>query len=246
MIPSDQQSNKKKLLNILKEINIHSKKRILILLDSDRTIYEPDTSRILNEFAKIDINEIKKGFQNGYTYQGFYNMAMIYSNINAENYLEHCKTVAQRIELYDGVKDFIHEVKKYADIIFVTSGIKNILENILKRNNLEKIPIIGGIHNIFDEYIVGRNEKGFICEYFKSKNKEIYAFGDTDVDTLMLQKADHATIVVNHRKNWDLIPHIKNHPDLYQISYNNFYHPNIKKTSFKLFYKVIEFKEGMA
>ncbi len=58
------------------------------------------------------------------------------------------------------------------------------------------------------------------------------AFGDSDVDSLMLQRADHAVIVVNHRNNEDLMPNIKGHPSLYQISFKHFYHNNIRETDY--------------
>ena len=233
MIPLNEQSNRKVLLKKLNQLNCKPKEGIIIILDADRTLYEEDTSRILNEYADIEINEIKQGFNDGYIYQGFYNMSKIYSRINKKDYLMYCELIANQIKLYDGVKEFIHNMINNTNIFIVSSGIKKILEIIMQKNNLEEIPIIGGIHKDFDDYIIGRNEKGFICEHLKSFNGEVFAFGDTDVDSLMLQKADHAIIVVNHRKNWDLLPKIRKHPSLYQISFNNYFHPKIRHISYK-------------
>ncbi|MHA1427457.1 MAG: HAD family hydrolase [Candidatus Helarchaeota archaeon] len=244
MISSDDQINHKILLKNLKKLSYHPEKAIIILLDADRTLYEADPSRLLNKYADIDLNEIKQGFKDGYIYRGFYNMAKIYSQIDKADYLAYCESIANQIRLYDGVKEFIRNMVNEANIFVISSGIKRILELILEKNDLGDIPIIGGIHKDFDEYIIGRNEKGFICDHFKLLNGTIFAFGDTDVDTLMLQRADHAIIVVNHRNNWDLFPKIQNHPSLYQISFKNYIHPKIKQITFKnctyLFKKLIE------
>ncbi|MHA1758142.1 MAG: HAD family hydrolase [Promethearchaeota archaeon] len=233
MISSDEQTNRDILIKNLKKLNHKLKHDAFILLDADRTIYEVDSSRILNKHAGIRIDEIKRCFVNGYDYHSFYKMAKIYSKIKKDEFLRYCKSIASNINLYDGVKEFIQSMVNVAEIIIVSSGIKQILEFILQKNDLHEIPIIGGIHKDLDDYIIGRNEKGFICKYFKSLNGTVFAFGDTDVDTLMLQKADHAIIVVNHRNNWDLLPKIQYHPSLFQISFKNYFHPRIKRISFR-------------
>ena len=63
--------------------------------------------------------------------------------------------------------------------------------------------------------------------------KKVVAFGDSDVDTLMLQKADKAIVVVNHKNNWDLIPNLKNHKSLYQISFKDFTHSGLNQIRFE-------------
>ena len=233
MISKDENTNQTLLIEDLKEKTYHFNKKYIILFDGDRTLCEPDTSRILNELANIDLKEIKDGFiKYGYTYPGFRHMADIYSRLKLSDYDYLSKKTAESVELYPGVLKFIKYIQGFADIIIITSGVKKIWEYILINNDLKEILLVGGTHHEIDDYIVGRNEKGLISNFFVKDGRIVIAFGDSDVDSLMLQNADHAVIVVNHRNNEDLIPFIKNHASLYQISFKNFYHNNIKITDF--------------
>lgn len=56
------------------------------------------------------------------------------------------------------------------------------------------------------------------------QGRRVVAFGDSDVDALMLQGAEKAVVVVNHRRNNDLLPHLRTHPGLSQISNCQTYH----------------------
>lgn len=234
MIPNDEKTNQTHLLNELKKNQSQFRKKYIILLDADRTICENDTSRILNNYCQIDSNVIKQGFvKHGYTYAGFKNMADIYSELSIDEYLEKSKLVASEIELYPGVVAFIQGMQHLAEICIITSGVKAIWEAILEKNQLVNITLFAGGYTNLDDYVIGRNEKGFLCQYFKSAQKKVIAFGDSDVDTLMLQNADHAIVVVNHRNNWDLISHLKYHTSLYQISFKDYFHEKIKKVTYK-------------
>ncbi|MCP6719086.1 MAG: hypothetical protein KJI71_02520 [Patescibacteria group bacterium] len=240
MIPLDEGSNMKLLIQDLRNKTSDFSKNCVVLLDADRTLCEFDTSRILNAKASIDFTEIKDGFaKHGYTYPGFKNMAEIYSRLNISDYKRYSNTTAKGIDLYPGVLEFIKNTQEFADICIVTSGVKKIWECIIINHNLEKVLLIGGTHNNIDDYIIGRYEKGQIAEFFASNGKFLIAFGDSDVDSLMLKKANHAVIVVNHRNNADLLPHLKTHSSLYQISFKNYYHANIRITDFKNFSKII-------
>lgn len=234
MIPEDQNSNQEILFKYLLENSNKINKKSVILLDADRTICEEDTSRILNDLGNIDLKRIKMGFQkHGYTYDGFYLNAKIYSEMEVKKYKELSKIVASQTILYPGVVDFISDVQRIADVIIVTAGIKEIWKNIIKERKLVDVVLIGGIHDQCDDFIIGRHEKGIVCDFFKNMGKKVVAFGDSDVDTLMLQKADKAIVVVNHKNNWDLIPNLKNHKSLYQISFKDFTHSGLNQIRFE-------------
>lgn len=242
MIPPTESENQQNLLSYLQskyELNGNS---IVVLLDADRTLYETDTSRILNDKANIDLGEIKRIFEKlGYVYDGFYQMNQIYSRIDLNLYLKYSEEIAKNIEFYPGVENFIKELKDIANVFVISSGIKAIVDALFIKKGLSSIPRIAGTHFQIDNFLIGRNEKGLICDYFKSLGKKIIAFGDSDVDCLMLQKADHAIIVVNHRNNQDLISKLCNHPSLSQISFKDFKHPSIPIISFENF--IIKFRK---
>jgi len=236
MIPTTESENQERLLTYLRSNFTSNGKSTMVLLDADRTLYEGDTSRILNEKAQINLAEIKKGFEtHGYTYPGFYLMDQIYSRVEIARYHQYCEEIAQTTEFYPGVEKFLMDVKQIADVVVVSGGIKAILDALFSYKKLTTIPRIAGTHFQLDNFLIGRNEKGLICDYFKSQYKRVIAFGDSDVDSLMLQKAHHAVIVVNHHNNKDLLPNLQCHTALSQISFKGFLHPGIPTTSFQEF-----------
>ncbi|KKN64430.1 hypothetical protein LCGC14_0491730 [marine sediment metagenome] len=240
MIPLNESSNLKLVIKDIENKTSNFNKGCVVLLDGDRTLCEPDTSRMFNKIANINFSEIKDGFvKHGYTYPGFKNMAEIYSRLDILDYKRYSKKTAKNIELYPGVLEFIKCASEFADICIVTSGVKKIWENILNNNNLENVLLLGGTHNNVDDYIIGRYEKGQITEFFTRGGQILVAFGDSDVDSLMLKKADHAVIVVNHRNNADLLSHLDSHSSLYQISFKNYHHANIRITDFKKISNII-------
>lgn len=234
MIPPDQKSNLRLVERELEKIISDFNKDCIILLDGDRTLCEIDTSRILNKMVNINFGDIKNGFvKYGYTYPGFKNMADIYSRVRISDYIKYSKKTADMVELYPGVIDFLEEAKQFANLCIVTSGIRGIWGAILEKHKIHYIQLIGGTHNELDDYLIGKVEKGRIAEYFCKDGQKLIAFGDSDVDSLMLKVANHAIIVINHRNNADLIPHLKEHPSLFQISFKDYYHEGIEISDFK-------------
>ena len=234
MFPINQEENSIKLNDYLESIKNNLTHKIVFLFDADRTLCEEDTSRLFNEITNIDLSRIKQGFKEyGYTYPAFLANAEIYNELDLEEFLSNCKNVANQIQFYEGIKELFDELFEFADICIITAGLKEIWSQILQFNNVSKIMLIGGIRKEFNDFIIGKIEKGIICDFLKKQNKIVIAFGDSDVDTLMMQKADHAVIVVNHRNNWDLIENLKFHKSLFQISFKDYIHPNIIRTTFK-------------
>ena len=226
--------NIKSLSEYLEDLLPHLEKQHVVLLDADRTICQEDTSRRFNIEAGIDLGRIKSGFKRfGYTFEGFFQNAAIYSELDVETYNSIGERIAREIELYPGVLEFIHRVSPIADVCIVTAGVRSIWENILINNDLGQVTLIAGNHMEIDRFIVGRDEKGLIATFLRSSGIVVTAFGDTDVDTLMLQNAHHAIIVMNHKRNWDLVPHLHGHQSLCQISFTGEYHHDIPITSYE-------------
>ena len=234
MIPKNQEENISNLLRYLKQFEDDLNHKVVFLFDADRTLCEEDTSRLFNELSNVDLSSIKKGFKKfGYTYPAFLANAEIYNEINFEEYIKNCRIIAKRISLYNGVKELMKEISYFAEIWIITAGLKELWEEIFKLNNIEGCRFIGGIRKEFSNFIIGKKEKGIICDFLRKQNKTVIAFGDSDVDSEMMQKADHSIIVVNHRNNWDLIENLGNHKSLFQISFKEYFHPNIIRTTFR-------------
>ena len=233
MLPINQQENINKLNIYLESIISLFKHKFIFLFDADRTLCEFDTSRLFNDLAGIDLQRIKEGFvKHGYNFEGFLNNAKIYSELEFEQYKNYSKTIANRTNLYPGVNDLMNKIRRFADICIVTAGIKEIWQEIKEKHFSEDVKLLGGLHQWNSDFIIGKYEKGYFCDCLKKQGKIVFAFGDTDVDTFMLQKAHHAFIIVNHKNNWDLIPNLLDHKSLFQISFKDFLHPNIPSTTY--------------
>ena len=239
MISEKESSNKEALSNYLDQISLDCSKPV-VLLDADRTLCREDTGK--NAFRKLnlDLVQIKNGFkEHGYKYQGFKTMSDILSSSDKDQYLSYCKQVAFEVELYSGVVSFLVSSSKIFNIIIVTAGCGPIWENIMLKNNLS-IKVISGGHSKCDNFLIGRGEKGFIAKYFKKTTKKtIISIGDSDVDTLMLKASDKKGIVVNHRKNKDLLSNFYKHQIDFQMSFNEYNHSEIPQITFNELEKTI-------
>ncbi|MHA1230069.1 MAG: hypothetical protein ACTSRP_06880 [Candidatus Helarchaeota archaeon] len=246
MIPDDPEKNIEKLLEYASNLERNKVSDIWVFLDADRTLCEIDTSRLINEYCKIPLEPIKEKFREcGYVYESFYHMNQCYSAIPLEKYLYISKKIAKSLKLYDGVKKFFTDLKNIVNLCIITSGIKKIWEYTIKLNNLKSVHLIAGTRIDDDDFLVGRYEKGVIIDFFKNNGNFIICIGDSDIDTLMLQKANLACIVVNHKYNKDLIDHIRDHPNIYQISYNNYLHSSIRKITYiKLINIILNLKKS--
>jgi len=204
-----------------------------VLLDGDRTLCEPDTSRFFIERVNLDLAQIKQAFQEfGYTFPGFYNMVRCYSQIPLEDYVHHSRIIADDTILYPGVQEFLRDLQDRVDVLVVTSGIKEIWKRVLERFKLENVHLIAGSRIELDNFLIGKIEKGLISSYFRQKNKCTAAVGDSEIDQYMLANANLACVVINHRKNEDLIDHVRNHPNLFQISFRKYRFDNIPLIDF--------------
>jgi len=232
-LPENQSDNNRNLIDYLEIKSKELQHKIIFLFDADRTLCEPDTSRIFNDLVGINLLRIKSGFKkHGYTYPGFLNNAQIYNELTLQKYNTNSQLVAKDVKLYPGVKQLIEKISKFADVLIVTAGIKEIWEEIFRLNEISNVMFIGGLHKENTNFIIGKNEKGIIASYFKKQKRDVIAFGDSGVDTLMLLNADLAFLVVNHKNNWDIVDDLIDQKLLHQISFKDFKHPNIPQTSY--------------
>jgi len=205
-----------------------SNKENYILIDGDRTFTPVDSTKSFFEHIDLNILDIKSVFrENGYSFDAFYKVAQIYSKIDKTSYENACYSGAKNIQVYPEFIDFVNILKNQAEIILITSGVRDCWQNILNNHGLNFMKIIGGNYLPNDSFIVDKGAKGVITRTLVSKNKNVIAFGDTEIDLEMLQSAHFPFLVFNEKKNKDLINKVVSIPNIKQISFLNEYHPNL-------------------
>jgi phosphoserine phosphatase len=206
--------------------------RPVFLVDGDRTLSPDDTSRTFLALAGMDPLPIKRRFQrDGYVFDAFRFHAEVHVQLGEVVFAELAPKVAEAAPLYPGAAEFLAEAARQGHVFVVSAGIPRIWRAILDRLGLSGVVAIGGI-DPSDPFVFGRSEKAQVAELFRSHASQIVAVGDSDVDTEMLRRADHAVVVVNHRQNADLLPGLVGHPSLWQVVPRGEAHPGIPQLSF--------------
>lgn len=242
MLPMALEQNWLHLLDALNSDALRPRRKTVVLVDGDRTLTAEDTSRLFLERAGLPLAPIKEAFQHhGYSYPGFLFHASVYLQVTEPSFSRLCQEVADAVPLYAGAAAFLRRAAECADVYVVTAGVAPIWSCLLTREGLASVRVLGGIcHGA--RYLIGRDEKGRICQHLRAQGCRIVAFGDSDVDTLMLQAAEQAVVVVNHRCNADLLPHLRAHAGLSQISLCDHVHPDIPRIDFSSAHQL--FAEG--
>ena len=209
-----------------------SRGRDIFLVDADRTLCAEDTSRGFLSRAGGDPMAVKARFKElGYCFGSFRFHAQAHVELGSAVFDEIAPQVASEVVLHPGAVEFLAGAADRAAVFVVTSGIPGIWRSLLEDLGLGTVPVIGGI-DPSAPFVFGRAEKGWLARAFQSGARTLVAVGDSDVDTEMLSTADHAVVVVNHRQNEDLVPHLQGHTSLHQVVPRGQPHPGIREISF--------------
>ncbi len=231
-LPATFDQNIERMRAVLEPLVMGSRGRNVFLVDADRTLCAEDTSRDFLRRAGGDPMAVKARFKElGYCFESF--------RVHTEAHVELGKAVFRRLgpevaaetSVYPGVVEFLSKAREGADVFVVTSGIPAIWRPLLERHGVAGVPVIGGI-DPSAPFVFGRSEKGWLARAFKAQARKLVAIGDSDVDTEMLSVADHAVVVVNHRQNEDLVPHLLGHASLHQVVPRGKPHPSIPVLGF--------------
>lgn len=240
MLPSCPAQNWLQLREELDREELRPRRRVVVLVDGDRTLTPEDTSRSFLERASLPLAPIKESFQHhGYTYPGFLFHASVYLQVIEPHFSNLCREVAASVTLFAGAAEFLRRAAQLADVYVVTAGVAPIWSYLLEREGLDSVRVLGGIYH-GARFLIGREEKGQICQYLQTQGCRVVAFGDSDVDTLMLQGADRAVVVVNHRRNDDLLPHLHGRAQLFQIALGEHVHTGLPRIDFLSAAQMIE------
>lgn len=236
--------NKQILEKFLKQISFDSNKPFL-LLDADRTLYKDDVGLLMANELNLDWDSIKKDFEKyGYTYNGFLTMYKVFSSVSTPQCAITSEKISNQIELYDGVKNFLLKSVNKFNTLIITAGVGEVIKCLCDHNNICNINIIASqYHNQDENFLIGKQEKGFIVDFFRTISKKpIIAIGDSDLDSIMLSKADIKGIVINHRKNKDLLDSLSKDQLNFQIQIDNFKHDGLFTVVFTDLFSFLEEK----
>lgn len=206
--------------------------RAVFLIDGDRTLSPDDTSRTFLRLAGLDPLVIKRRFEReGYVYSAFHFHTQVHLEVGEAAFAEFAPQVAAKAPIYEGVADFLAAASDAGRVFVVSAGIPRVWRGILDRLGFPGVEVIGGIDPA-EPFVFGRHEKGMLAEVFRRRASTVIAVGDSDVDAEMLGIADHAVVVVNRRRNADLLPSLAHHHSLWQIAPLGDPHPGIPILTF--------------
>lgn len=240
MLSNCPEQNWSRLREALSSEALRPQHHTVVLVDGDRTLAPEDTSRLFLERAGLPLGPIKESFErHGYTFPGFLFHAAVYLRVADPTFGRLCQEVAEAVVLYPGAAEFLGRTAQVADVFVVTAGVAPIWSRLLARSGLAAVRVLGGIYP-GARYLIGRDEKGRLCQHLRAQGRRVVGFGDSDVDSLMLQGAEKAVVVVNHRRNVDLLPHLGGHPALAQISFCGHLHHGIPRIDFQTAHDFIQ------
>lgn len=238
MLSEHPEDNWERLRAALDEDGLRPQRDTVLLVDGDRTLTREDTSRLFLERAGLPLAPIKDAFaRHGYSYPGFRFHARYYLQAGAA-FPRMCQEVAEAVALYDGAAAFLGRALALADVYLVTAGVTPIWSALLARAGLPAVRVLGGVYP-GARYLIGREEKGRIAQHLRTPGRRLIGFGDSDVDSLMLQAAHQAVVVVNHRGNQDLLPHLGAHPAVAQIALGALVHPGLPRIDFHAAHQIL-------
>lgn len=236
----NQEENIKRVKNHIEQFIATSSKSAFVIIDGDRTLIPADSTKYFFTHLNLNYADIKSIFKkHGYCFTAFNEVARYYSKIELGKYDVACEASAKLVNIYPEFLSFIKSVQEQAELILITSGIKQSWQNVINNHSIEFMHLIGGNYFPSDNFIVDKEAKGIIARSIKEANKKVYAFGDTMIDFEMLREAHNPFLVVNEKLNTDFIPNANQIPHLKQISFSEYYHPNIPKANLDLIKKQI-------
>ena len=100
-------------------------------------------------------------------------------------------------------------------VIVITAGIPQVWRLVLERNGHAMVPVIGGCHQGLDEYVVCPETKAELVTLLQQVGWMVAAAGDGPIDFPMLELADIAIFVPDHKGSPALraelhrVPHVR-------------------------------------
>ena len=202
-----------------------------LLFDADGTIIANDSARFMQKYLQdAGPEKIKQIFKQypQYEFKAFWEVANHYSkNNDISTFKTAYKNAAKEIKIRDEFLKLLSlpDVNK----IIVSAGFSELWKYLLKKYNINDVSVISG-NTLYDKYLIGDKEKGYIVDLLRTHNKKVISFGDGLVDRYMLEKSDMAFLIINDkfRSINKYLDKIKN---LRYLSFSGLELEGIKKTT---------------
>ena len=195
-----------KLYEILQKRRL-SRAGVSLLFDSDKTLTSQDSG---NMFWKLVSDQSQSPSGPGtlqhlfgsplrYSYTAFRQATLLYEEaLNDEDFEAGCRRVASAIVIYPELANLLRLAAKqsHVRVIIITCGLRQVWEEVLKREELfDSVDVIGG-GRLQDGYVVTPEIKGLVAHRLRrSRCPHVCAFGDSPLDIAMLQNASEAIVV---------------------------------------------------
>jgi phosphoserine phosphatase len=218
LLPRTDSENAERVRQVVRPLAAGSAGRPVFLVDADRTLTPEDTSRVFLRRAGLDPLVIKRRFQrDGYCFDAFRFHAEMHVELGVDVFDVLAPGVARDTVLHEGVAEFLRAASEAGAVFIVSAGIPAIWREVVRQHALYDVGVIGGIDPRLP-FVFGKAEKSIVFKEFQRVSPVIVGVGDSEVDAGMLGGAQHAVVVVNHRANVDLLPHLEGHPSVWQVA----------------------------
>ena len=201
-------NNRANILEFATDLDI-SDGQPVILIDADRTLTPLDSGAELYSLVEpLSWDSFCAGFRHfGYSFEAFREAVIATSAISADSYRKYCAEAANLIPLYPDAINLLKGLRSGPGYpMIVTCGSPTIWRQLLDYHDCHEIPIFGGSHFAVDRFLIGKDEKGILAQFFKERGHPVISIGDSEVDELMMQQSDLAVMAHNHKHNRDLLP----------------------------------------
>ena len=181
--------------------------KTMLVLDADRTMAAEDTGKLFWEklaaSSPLDEDQVwplKALFDSelAYTYTAFRQAMLLYEGTAGDQAFDSlCRQVASGVTLHPALLSLLQLVaeQEHVGAVVVTCGLRRVWELVLERDGLgETVKVIGG-GRLADGFVVTAEVKAAVVTRLQ-KQARVWAFGDGPLDLDMLQRADHAVVVV--------------------------------------------------
>ena len=213
---NDAEANKRAMLAHLRSIDLGDKK-VIVLLDADRTLTPLDTSyELIAKIESLSWGRFCSGYKYyGYVFEAFREAILEISSCSIDKYTDICRKLAKEVPLYDAAIELLQKLDSGpSQSIIVTCGSPALWREFLKGIGCFNTLVFGGLHYELDLFLIGKEEKGMLAKQLRRRGHIVVAIGDSEVDELMLREANLPVIAENYKENRDLLPGLQNTPGI--------------------------------
>ena len=143
------------------------------------------------------------GFRHfGYTFEAFREAVIATSVVPSDVYRKSCKNATDLIQLYPSAIDLLEGLHSGSGFpMIVTCGSSTIWRELLDKHGCKEIPVFGGSHADVDAFLIGKNEKGMLANFFKANGHPVIAIGDSETDVPLFKTIKNNIAVSNSTEN---------------------------------------------